>query len=512
MNKKLFIFALSTLILPLICCGKSVSDTRKPAVAGQFYPAAPQEIISTINGYLSKVPEQKIPGTPVAFLVPHAGYEYSAQTAAYSYALLSKMNVKNIILIGNSHHFGLTKAAVYPSGKFETPLGALEINETLAKKILSESSLFEENRQAHAPEHSLEVQLPFLQITLKNIKIVPILMGNYNFSLEECKKAGDAIAKAVKELGLEGTTVIIASSDMSHYPSWANANMSDAASLKTIENFSPEELENTNSKLMSSSVPNLACTLCGIEGVYAAMYAAKELGADKAQILHYENSGDVTGDRTRVVGYGAAAFYKKGTALESGKNKSKTEKKMSGFDISEKNQKELLKVARLSIENNLKTKQYSNYKTSDPELLTPAAVFVTLTINGNLRGCIGTTEPHAPLYEAVNQLAVAAAVEDYRFAPLTLNELAKTRIEISVLSPLTKVASADEIKEGVNGVVVRRGGKSGLFLPQVWEQIPKKEEFLNELCWQKAGLEPAAWKDPQTELYTFTVFAFEEPK
>jgi hypothetical protein len=242
------------------------------------------------------------------------------------------------------------------------------------------------------------------------------------------------------------------------------------------------------------------------------MYAAKELGADKAQILHYENSGDVTGDRTRVVGYGAAAFYKKGTALESGKNKSKTEKKMSGFDISEKNQKELLKVARLSIENNLKTKQYSNYKTSDPELLTPAAVFVTLTINGNLRGCIGTTEPHAPLYEAVNQLAVAAAVEDYRFAPLTLNELAKTRIEISVLSPLTKVASADEIKEGVNGVVVRRGGKSGLFLPQVWEQIPKKEEFLNELCWQKAGLEPAAWKDPQTELYTFTVFAFEEPK
>jgi AmmeMemoRadiSam system protein A/AmmeMemoRadiSam system protein B len=422
------------------------------------------------------------------------------------------MDVNNIVLIGNSHHYPLTKAAVYPSGKFDTPIGALEINETLARKIISESALFEENRPPHIPEHSLEVQIPFLLMTLKNIKIVPILMGNENFSLAGCKQAGEAVAKAIKGLGLEGKTIIIASSDLSHYPSWANANMSDGASLKAIGNFDPEALEKTNSSLMSSSVPNLACTLCGIEGVYTVMYAAKALGADKAQILHYENSGDVTGDKSRVVGYGAAVFYKEGAAPAGSKNLLKTEKKMSDFGVSEKNQKELLKVARLSIENYLKTRKTSNYKTSDPELLTLAAVFVTLTINGALRGCIGTTEPHAPLYEAVNQLAVAAAVEDYRFSPLTMEELLKTHIEISVLSPLTRVGGAGEIKEGVNGVVVRRGGRSGLFLPQVWEQIPKKEDFLNELCWQKAGLEPAAWKDPKTELYTFTVFAFEEPK
>jgi len=500
------------IILCLAICGcGNASDVRKPAVAGQFYPSDAAELRSGINNYLSKVTEQKIQGTPLAFLVPHAGYIYSAQTAAYSYNVLAGMDVKNIVLIGNSHHYPISKAAVYPSGKFDTPLGAADINETLARKILSESALFEENKTPHIPEHSLEVQIPFLLMINRDFKIVPILMGNYNFSLDDCKKAGEAVAKAIKELGLEKTTIIIASSDMSHYPSWANANMSDSASLKAIGNFDPVALEKTNSNLMSASVPNLACTLCGIEGVYAAMYAAKALGADKAHILHYENSGDVTNDKSRVVGYGAAVFFKKGKNITMGK-RPKKENKMSGFSVSPNNQKELLKVARLSIENYLKTKKLSNYKTSDPELLTPAAVFVTLTQNGQLRGCIGTTEPHAPLYEAVNQLAVAAAFEDYRFTPMTAVELPKTHIEISVLSPLTRVASADEIKPGVHGVVVRRGGKSGLFLPQVWEQISGKEEFMNELCWQKAGLEPAAWKDPQTELYIFTVFAFEEQK
>ncbi len=498
------------LCMSMCCCGNA-SDTRKPAVAGQFYPANPNVLRSDIASYLSRVPEQKIQGTPVAFLVPHAGYEYSAQTAAYSYCLLSGMNVKNIVILGNSHHFGLSKAAVYPSGKFDSPIGALEINEALARKIISESPLFEENRMPHGPEHSLEVQVPFLLMTMKNISIVPILMGNSNFSLYDCQKAGEAVAKAIKDLGLEGTTVIIASSDLSHYPSWANANMSDAASLKAIGNFDPSALEKVNSSIMSASVQNLVCTLCGIEDVFAAMYAAKALGADKAQVLHYENSGDVTGDKSRVVGYGAAVFYKEGTNTTQGKRPA-TEKNMSNFSVSEKNQKELLKVARLSIGNYLKTKKLSNYKTSDPELLTPAAVFVTLTQNSALRGCIGTTEPHAPLYEAVNQLAVAAAFEDYRFSPMTEAELPKTHIEISVLSPLTRVRSADEIKPGVHGVVVRQGGRSGLFLPQVWEQIPGKEEFLNELCWQKAGLQPSAWKDPKTELYIFTVFAFEEPK
>ena len=203
MKKRLFVYFLCALMFPLFCCKKSASDTRKPAVASQFYSADAGELKSGVITYLSKVPEQKIPGTPIAFLVPHAGYMYSAQTAAYSYSVLSGMDVTNIVLIGNSHHYPLSKAAVYPSGKFDTPIGAVEINETLARKIISESALFEENRTPHIPEHSLEVQLPFLLMTLKNFKIVPILTGNYNFSLDDCKRAGEAVAKAIKELGLE---------------------------------------------------------------------------------------------------------------------------------------------------------------------------------------------------------------------------------------------------------------------------------------------------------------------
>lgn len=508
MRIKLSSVVLIALLLPLLCCRKSDSETRKPAVAGQFYPADPATLSSDINSYLAKVPEENVPGAPVAFLVPHAGYVYSAQTAAYSYKILAEMKIDNVVLIGNSHHFPLSKGAVYASGSFETPLGSVEINEPLARKILASSALFEENKAPHYPEHSLEVQLPFLIATHKNFRIVPILLGS--FSLDDCRRAGEAVSKAVKELRLEGKTVIIASSDMSHYPSWATANMSDGSALKAIEKFDPAALERTASSIMSSRVPELVCVLCGIESVYTTMYAAKALGAGKAQILHYQNSGDVTGDKSRVVGYGAAVFYRAGRGTI--KTPKTTETKMSGFSVSEKNQKELLKVARLSIENYLKDKKVSNFKSSDPELLTPAAVFVTLTQNGVLRGCIGTTAPHAPLYEAVNQMALGAAFEDYRFPPLTASELPKTRIEVSVLSPMTKVSCADDIKTGVQGVVVRRGGRSGLFLPQVWEQLPNKEEFLNELCSQKAGLEPDAWKDPKTELYVFTVFAFEEPK
>ncbi|MBU0951771.1 MAG: AmmeMemoRadiSam system protein A [Elusimicrobia bacterium] len=183
---------------------------------------------------------------------------------------------------------------------------------------------------------------------------------------------------------------------------------------------------------------------------------------------------------------------------------------MGEFKISEKNQKVLLELARRTIRQRLRSKTIPPYITNDKELTAPAAVFVTLNEKHQLRGCIGTTIPQLPLYQAVQQMAVAAAFEDYRFGPVMENEIPDIKIEISVLSPLARVKSAEEIQPNINGVIVRRGGKSGIFLPQVWEQLPDKEGFLNELCTQKAGLEANAWKDPSTELYTFTVFAFEE--
>jgi len=183
---------------------------------------------------------------------------------------------------------------------------------------------------------------------------------------------------------------------------------------------------------------------------------------------------------------------------------------MEEFMISQENKDFLLKVAREGIESFLKGGLKKNIKTNDMQLNTNAAVFVTLMKNKNLRGCIGTTVAYKPLYKAVAQMAVAAAIEDTRFNEVGLEELNDIKIEISVLSPLTRVKSAEKIRQNIDGVMVKKGNRSGLFLPQVWKELPNKEDFLSELCSQKAGLESNVWKDKSTELYTFSVVSFEE--
>ena len=170
-------------------------NIRKPAVAGQFYPQDPKELSKIIEDALANVPDSGLNGTPVAFLVPHAGYVFSAQTAAYSYRELSLHRIKNVILLGNSHNFPLQRGAVFPEGHFKTPLGVVEINKELAGKIIKNGPLFEANIAPHIPEHSLEVQVPFLQTVLKDFKIVPILLGSFN--TKQCKEAGEAVAKSV---------------------------------------------------------------------------------------------------------------------------------------------------------------------------------------------------------------------------------------------------------------------------------------------------------------------------
>jgi AmmeMemoRadiSam system protein A len=184
---------------------------------------------------------------------------------------------------------------------------------------------------------------------------------------------------------------------------------------------------------------------------------------------------------------------------------------MQNFSVSESSQKELLSLARKAIEEYLKNREIIDFLIDgNGELLQLAAVFVTLTQRGNLRGCIGTTEAEYPLCEAVIRMALAAALNDSRFFPLTPQELPETKIEISVLSPMTKVKHPDEIMRNKHGVFVQKNGRGGLFLPQVWEHFDNKEEFMNELCSQKAGLPKNCWKDGSAEIFTFTVFSFEE--
>ena len=484
---------------------------RPAAKAGQFYPGDPAVLNTAVSLMLQEATPPTIDGRAVAFMVPHAGYIYSARTAAHVYKLLLGRKVTTAVLLGNSHNFPLARGAVYARGAFATPLGQVAVNEALALKILALTPLLAADPAPHIPEHSLEVQIPFLQKVAPGCRIVPILVGNQDMA--QCRAIGEAIADAITALKIENETVIIDSTDATHYPAYDDAVKVENAAIQSLERLDPPGLAKTIGSLMADNVPNLACVFCGEESLYAAMFAARRLGATSAKILAHTNSGDVkAGDKARVVGYVAAAFVRPPDGHE-GKEAMMKETTVDdkGFSVSAANQQVLLTTARQAIEHYLAGGKRKVFSASDPVLNKPAAVFVTLTSRGQLRGCIGTTEPRMPLIEAVGYFAVAAAVEDGRFPPVTTAELGSIHIEISVLSPMTKIESAEAITPKIHGVVVRKGMHSGLFLPQVWEHFEKKDDFLNELCWQKAHLDPAAWKDPATDLYVFTVFAFEEP-
>ncbi|MCB4755803.1 MAG: AmmeMemoRadiSam system protein B [Elusimicrobia bacterium] len=468
---------------------------RPPVVAGSFYPGDANTINQMVDQYLAQANPPPLQGDLVALLVPHAGYVYSGPTAAYSYKRLGK-DVKTVVLLGPSHQVPIKGAAVWAKGSFATPLGKIPIDEELAAKILAQSKLIEDSTRPHEPEHSLEVQLPFLQKVLADFKIVPILMNNDD--LKVCREVGEAIAGAIR--GRKVALVI--SSDLSHYPSSDLARRVDQTTICSLERMDPEFFLMTSQTLMARGEKALACTLCGDAALLTGLYAALELGANRAVELHTTNSGEVpeVGDTSRAVGYAAVALVKGPSRVPK------------GFPLKDENKKYLLTQARQSIKEGLDGKDYQPMALSNtPALNLPAAVFVTLTLNKRLRGCIGTTEPRSALLEAVRAFAREAAFRDPRFRPLEKKELEAVHIEISILSPPERIKNHTEIVPGKHGVVVRQGFHSGLFLPQVWEQIPVKEEFMSELCSQKAGLPPDCWKGSDVTLSVFTTDVFEEP-
>ncbi|MFN3550751.1 MAG: AmmeMemoRadiSam system protein B [Endomicrobiia bacterium] len=487
----------------------SLEEIRKPAVSGQFYPSDAKELKNTIKRYFENIKNLPLAeGEILGIISPHAGYIFSGQVAAYSYKYLSQYKIENpiVILIGQSHYYHLKKPALYPKGKFLTSLGEVKIEENFVEELLKEKEYFEIFKEAHIPEHSLEVQLPFLQYIYSEFSIVPILVSSYDYNFTT--KISEKLVDVIKNYKTQRKIIIVCSTDMSHYPKYEDAVDIDNKAIEVLKLYDGKKYFEEIPKLAKEKVQNLYCVFCAETAVGISLISSKLLGGDKVVILKYNNSGDVEfyKEKSRVVGYLSSAFIKTKTT-----QKEKTENmKEEEFKISEENQKILLSLARQAIKEYINSGKVIDYKTKDPELLEKSAVFVTLTKKGQLRGCIGTTFPQEPLYKAVINMAIAAATEDPRFSPLSLDELKDIKIEISILSPLKRVFSHKDIKEKIHGVVIRSGFRSGLFLPQVWEQLPKKEQFLSELCWSKAGLPPNAWQDPKTELYVFGVFAFEE--
>jgi AmmeMemoRadiSam system protein A len=346
--------------------------------------------------------------------------------------------------------------------------------------------------EAHAEEHSLEVQIPFLQVVLKTFKLIPIVMEPY-WSYETCQSLATAIAETVRGKNV----LLVASSDLSHFHSYQKAVELDKRVLQHIERFDPEGL---NRDLRQGR-----CEACGGGPILSIMLAAKALGANRGKVLKYLNSGDVTGDRSRVVGYAAGVFYK----TAGGTEKMKEEKKV-GVDLglSEQEKKALHHIAKTVIENKAKGKTVPEFKVDSPLLKENWGAFVTIQKKGQLRGCIGYIEGRGPLYRTVEEMAEAAAFRDPRFMPVHEKELPELDIEISVLTPLKKITDINEIEVGKHGIYMKKGPFSGLLLPQVATEYGwDRQTFLEHTC-QKAGLPSHAWKDKNTEIYIFSADIF----
>lgn len=471
---------------------KEILNVRKPFAAGQFYPDGKEELLNQVNGFLAEA--QKIEdGDEDALLglvVPHAGYVFSGSVAAAGFKQIEDKNIETIILIGNSHYAYFEGAAIYADGYFKTPLGEVEIDAELAGKIIAENKIIKADASAHKKEHSLEVEVPFLQRTLKNFKLVPILMGSDD--------RGDAeiLAKAVSKNIAGKNILVVASSDMSHYPPYAQAVYADKKVYEAILTGEVPNLRTAIAELHKENIPNAQTFLCGQEAVETLMFIMRDLGAGKIKLLKYANSGDSAfGDKSRVVGYAAIGFYGN----------------RHGAELNFQEQQQLLEIARKSVESFVETGRMPEFTAKAPALNRKLGAFVTLEEYGELRGCIGsfTGDGSHSLWQTVSEMAVAAASEDPRFIPVQAKELPELKYEISVLGPLEKIDDWQKIEIGKHGVQIRKGFKGGVFLPQVaTENNWGREEFLENLCGRKAGFPKDCYKDKNTEIYVFTAQVF----
>jgi len=469
---------------------------RKPVVAGSFYPVDSSNLSSTIDQYLSHV-DVKVEGEMLGVISPHAGYVYSGQTAAFAYKALKDKNKKLVILLGPSHRYYVKSFSIYDEGKWETPLGTVSIDEVFAKKLKSHSELIVNEPEAHSQEHSLEVQLPFLQKVIEDFKIVPIV-----FNTDQPSTLSVLANVLSDELKNRKDWVIVASSDLYHGEDYNKAKAVTDKVDKYIQRLDYEGLLEYDKKMRESG----ACAACGCSAIAVLLQVMKNFGIAKGKLLERTTSGDVTGETSGyVVGYGAWVF------LEDKKGKAKSKKSESGIDFSltPEDKEKLLAIARETVNEYVGNGKTPEFTVESEVLREKCGAFVTLKKkNGALRGCIGLIIAEKPLYLAIRDMAIAAATQDPRFPPVVSSEIDDIEIEISVLTPMQKVTNADEIKVGRDGLMIRRGFMSGLLLPQVpVEQGWDKKTFLEHTCY-KAGLPSDAWKS--SELWKFQAIVFSE--
>lgn len=461
-------------------------NIRPSSLAGTWYPADQEELESIISSLLDMV--KPVAGKPIALIVPHAGYFYSGPVAAYGFKQIKAYDFEVAVIIAADHQPPLSDPiSVWSEGGFETPLGVIPVDAELAQDIVDSHPLITSDTAPHADEHPIEIQLPFLQSVCSQCAIVPILMG------DDQQESVQALSEALLD-NLKGRkAVVIASSDLSHYPEYDHAVAIDSATISAIESGDPHLVRQTIQKSLSAGIPNLMTCACGEGPILVAMQVAQGLQSNTTTLLSYANSGDSPyGDRDQVVGYAAVMFWQ-----------------YEPLRLTAEQKDQVLTLARRTIEEYLANQELPTFESDDPNLTHLANVFVTLKKGEELRGCIGQMKAVLPLYQAIQQAAVSAATKDARFPPLESDELSQVTIEISILSPFKRITDTETIEVGTHGILIYKGGQSGLLLPQVavesgWD----RDQFLENLC-LKAGLPVDCWQE-NAALYTFETIEFGE--
>ncbi|WP_420237875.1 AmmeMemoRadiSam system protein B [Telmatobacter bradus] len=474
---------------------------REAAVAGKFYPGDAAQLTATMDIMLAAVKPTIIDGTVLAAVAPHAGYAYSGPVAAYTYAALKGHTCKRVVLITPSHFESFGFTSVYAGDAYATPLGLVPVDKDFARKLAKMDPSIQLSDKGHKPtaaggEHALEVQLPWLQHILGSFELVPVVMGDQSY--QSSRALGVALAKLIAEeqpQGPPGETLVLASSDLSHYHPYYEAVGIDHKTLAALESWDYYS--------MSRNFESHIWEACGGAPIVATMIYAERMGANRSLVLRYANSGDTSGDAARVVGYSAALFVKSPATVGDD----------APFSLHSDDKKELLSIARRTVESVVGERQQFNPEPSKSETLNHEyGAFVTLTKYGQLRGCIGYTAAMKPLYLTVRDTATLAALRDPRFPPVAPGELPELEYEISVLSPLRRVTDLTQIEVGRHGLLMKNGSHEGLLLPQVpgafgWD----RKTFLEQTC-AKAGLPHNCWQSDDTDIFRFTADVFHEEK
>lgn len=463
-------------LAPVACTAKTVFE---PVVAGRFYPAQPDELRSMVRSYLDGAGQPKLKREVYGLIAPHAGYIYSGPAAGYAYKEVQGKEYEVVVVIAPSHTSSLAGVSVLDVDAYRTPLGDIPIDRKAVRSLMEQAPWIDHVPSLFAREHSMEVHLPFLQIALApGYKIVPVVVGSPDPRLAE------AFA-AILASQFRGRNVLyVASSDMSHYLPYEQANEKDSGTLDIIRNGEIQTLVRQCSTRESE--------LCGLGPVQVMMHLAKRMGIDGGTVLKYENSGDTAGDRNRVVGYGSIAFVN------------------PEGDLSFSDKQSLLTLARSTLNAYVQDGERPEFIPRSMALKEPGAAFVTLKSRGQLRGCIGQLKPTMPLYRSVLEMTVSSCSADRRFTPVKPEELPGIHLEVSVMSPFVKVNGIDEIEVGRDGLHLSYNGRSGILLPQVpGEQGWDLDAYLKGIA-RKAGLPEGIWEKEGAELYRFTAQVFSE--